>query len=47
MGSDFPGRQNPWSHVAEALTTDRPGLVVLDPLAVALDACLAIITDTT
>ena len=35
-----------WSHVAEALTADRPDLVVLDPLAVALDQCLAKLTDT-
>lgn len=30
-----------WSHVAEALIAGRPGLLVLDPLAVALDACVA------
>lgn len=30
-----------WSHVAEGLRGDRPDLVVLDPLAVALDRCLA------
>lgn len=33
-----------WSHVADALMVDRPGLVVLDPLPVALDRCLARIT---
>jgi Asp/Glu/hydantoin racemase len=30
-----------WSHVADALRGDRPDLVVLDPLPVALDRCLA------
>jgi Asp/Glu/hydantoin racemase len=35
-----------WSHIVEALTVDRPGLVVLEPLAVALDACLARLADT-
>ena len=35
-----------WSHVAEAMTANRSDLVVLDPLAVALDACLARLTDT-
>jgi hypothetical protein len=30
-----------WSHVVESLTVNRPGLVVLEPLAVALDACVA------
>ena len=35
-----------WSHVADALAVDRPDLVVLDPLAVALEACLATLTDT-
>lgn len=30
-----------WSHVAERLHRDRPDLVVLDPLQVALDECLA------
>lgn len=34
-----------WSHIAEAMTTDRPDLVVLDPLAVALGDCLARIAD--
>ena len=29
-----------WSHIAEAMTADQPDLVVLDPLAVALDDCL-------
>jgi Asp/Glu/hydantoin racemase len=35
-----------WSHVAEAMTANQPDLVVLDPLAVALDACMARLTDT-
>jgi Asp/Glu/hydantoin racemase len=35
-----------WSHIAEALTADRPDLVVLDPLAVALDDCVSRLTDT-
>ena len=30
-----------FSHVVEILTKARPKLVVLDPLEVALDACLA------
>jgi Asp/Glu/hydantoin racemase len=30
-----------WSHVADVLRRDRPGLVVLDPLPVALERCLA------
>lgn len=29
-----------WSQVAEVLTTDRPDLVVLDPLSVAFAACV-------
>lgn len=32
-----------FSHVADLLVTAHPGVVVLDPLAVALDACLAAI----
>ena len=35
-----------WSHIAEARTADRPDLIVLDPLAVALDDCLARVADT-
>ena len=34
-----------FSHVVEILTTARPKLVVLDPLKVALDACLAHLPD--
>jgi Asp/Glu/hydantoin racemase len=34
-----------FSHVVEILTTARPTLVVLDPLEVALDACLAGLPD--
>ena len=33
-----------FSHVADLLVNAHPGVVVLDPLAVALDACLAAIT---
>jgi len=35
-----------WSHISEVLTADQPDLVVLDPLAVALDDCLSILADT-
>ncbi len=35
-----------WSHIAEALTADQPDVVVLDPLAVALDDCVSRLTDT-
>lgn len=35
-----------WSHIAEAMIADQPDLVVLDPLAVALDDCLVRVADT-
>lgn len=35
-----------WSHVADAFAADQSDLVVLDPLAVALDACITQLTET-
>ena len=35
-----------WSHVADALAANQSDLVVLDPLAVALDACMTRLTET-
>ncbi len=35
-----------WSHLADALAANQSDLVVLDPLAVALDACMTRLTET-
>ena len=33
-----------WSQISEALPADQPDVVVLDPLAVALDDCLSLLS---